>query len=257
MFMVYRNIRQIVRDWQWIAAVLCIVLMLAPGGAWAGIQEIRVVAVGVDSSSVAAEEKAINYARKRAVYLASRKLGIKNVSKVVAKFSALQFNEIIRGANVVQSRRQGEVTYSEVNVTIVDEALRRALKLPTRIYVKSLLPILAQGHIKGLSHITGGGLTENLPRVLPAHLSANIDLSSWHLPNIFNWLREAGNIPEHEMLMTFNCGIGMIAVVGAQDVFMVREALEKSGETVHIIGELSESDEGTPRVTYSDSLCVA
>ena len=130
MFMVYRNIRQIPRDWQWIAALLCIVLMLAPGAARAGIQEIRVVAVGIDSSSVAAEEKAMDYARKRAVYLASRKLGIKNVSKVVAKFSEKQFNDIIRGANVVQSRRQGEVTYSEVNVTIVDEALRRALKLP-------------------------------------------------------------------------------------------------------------------------------
>jgi hypothetical protein len=130
MVMVYRNIRQVPRDWQWIAALLCIVLMLAPGGARAGIQEIRVVAVGIDSSSVAAEEKAMDYARKRAVYLASRKLGIKNVSKVVAKFSEKQFNDIIRGANVVQTRRQGEVTYSEVNVTIVDEALRRALKLP-------------------------------------------------------------------------------------------------------------------------------
>jgi hypothetical protein len=130
MVMVYRNIRQVPRDWQWIAALLCIVLMLAPGAARAGIQEIRVVAVGIDSSSVAAEEKAMDYARKRAVYLASRKLGIKNVSKVVAKFSEKQFNDIIRGANVVQSRRQGEVTYSEVNVTIVDEALRRALKLP-------------------------------------------------------------------------------------------------------------------------------
>ena len=137
------------------------------------------------------------------------------------------------------------------------QTMGEALLSPTRIYVKSLLPILAQGHIKGLSHITGGGLTENLPRVLPAHLSANIDLSTWHLPNIFNWLREAGNIPEHEMLMTFNCGIGMIAVVGAKDVFTVRDALEKAGEAVHIIGELGESAEGKPRVAYSDSLCVA
>jgi phosphoribosylformylglycinamidine cyclo-ligase len=137
------------------------------------------------------------------------------------------------------------------------QTMAEALLSPTRIYVKSLLPILAQGHIKGLSHITGGGLTENLPRVLPAHLSAAIDLSSWHLPNIFNWLREAGTIPEHEMLMTFNCGIGMIAVVAAKDSFMVRDALEKAGEAVHIIGELVESAEGAPRVTYSDSLCVA
>jgi len=133
-----------------------------------------------------------------------------------------------------------------------------ALLSPTRIYVQSLLPILAQGHIKALSHITGGGLTENLPRVLPANLAANIDLTSWHLPAIFDWLRSTGNIPEAEMLMTFNCGIGMIAVVAAKDAFMVREQLEKAGEDVFIIGELIPHEADKPRVSYcGDGLCAA
>jgi phosphoribosylformylglycinamidine cyclo-ligase len=133
-----------------------------------------------------------------------------------------------------------------------------ALLSPTRIYVKSLLPILNAGKIKALSHITGGGLTENLPRVLPANLAASIDITSWHLPNIFEWLRNTGNIPEHEMLMTFNCGIGMIAVVGAQDAFTVREQLEKAGEDVYIIGELIPHEADKPRVIYcGDGLCAA
>jgi phosphoribosylformylglycinamidine cyclo-ligase len=137
-------------------------------------------------------------------------------------------------------------------------SMAEALLSPTRIYVKSLLPVLAKGHIKGLSHITGGGLTENLPRVLPEHLAASIDLTSWHLPSIFDWLRTAGNIPEHEMLMTFNCGIGMVAVVGKNDVFAVREALEKAGEQVSMIGEIVARDTNQPRVQYcGDGLCAA
>ncbi len=138
------------------------------------------------------------------------------------------------------------------------KTMGEALLSPTRIYVKSLLPILAHGHIKGLCHITGGGITENLPRVLPIGIGAEIDLSSWHLPAIFDWLRRTGSIPSEEMLRTFNCGIGMIAVVAAQDGFMVREELEKAGETVSIIGELTSHQGSGERVTYSDSdLCAA
>jgi phosphoribosylformylglycinamidine cyclo-ligase len=88
-------------------------------------------------------------------------------------------------------------------------------------------------------------------------MDADIQLSSWRFPDIFNWLQHEGTISLADMLITFNCGIGMIAVVAAKDAFMVRDALEKAGEAVHIIGELVETAEGTPRVTYSDSLCVA
>jgi phosphoribosylformylglycinamidine cyclo-ligase len=133
-----------------------------------------------------------------------------------------------------------------------------ALLAPTRIYVASLLPILAHGHIKSLAHITGGGLTENIPRALPAHLSASIDLTSWHLPALFDWLRMTGNVSLNDMLSTFNCGIGMVAVVGKHEALAVRSALEKAGEAVSIIGELVASAEGQPRVICcGDNLCVA
>ena len=133
--------------------------------------------------------------------------------------------------------------------------LGEALLTPTRIYVKSLLPVLNKGMVKGLAHITGGGLTENLPRVLPGELKAQIDLTSWHLPPVFEWMKEIGEIPQDEMLRTFNCGIGMILVVGADDVFAVREALEKAGEKVCIIGELITCNE-SPRVSYNETLCA-
>lgn len=132
--------------------------------------------------------------------------------------------------------------------------LGEALLSPTRIYVQSLLPILAQGRIKGLAHITGGGLTENLPRVLPAHLSARIDLGAWKLPNIFAWLQRAGNVPEHEMLTTFNCGIGMIAVVAASEAASVTQALADAGEEVFTLGTLT--DAGDTRVAYHGALCA-
>ena len=130
--------------------------------------------------------------------------------------------------------------------------LGEALLSPTRIYVQSLLPLTNAGNIKALAHITGGGLTENLPRVLPANLSASIDLGAWKLSNIFGWMQKVGTIPEHEMLMTFNCGIGMIAVVGAAEAADVKTALEKSGEDVYVIGTLTEA--GKERVSYKGTL---
>ncbi len=134
--------------------------------------------------------------------------------------------------------------------------MAEALLSPTRIYVKSLLPLTNAGKIKALSHITGGGLTENLPRVLPANLSAQINLDSWKLPHLFEWLRTAaGEIPTHEMLMTFNCGIGMIAVVGASDVEQVTASLTASGEAVSVIGSLIPATD--TRVAYTGQLCAA
>ena len=127
--MMMRTIRQVVGRWQWIAAAGMLVFSL-PMAAFATVQDIRVVGVGVDSSSLQAEKNALEYAKKRAVFLAVRKLGVKNASKVAAKFTPEQHQQIVRGANVVQTRREGEITYLEVNVTLVDEALYHALKLP-------------------------------------------------------------------------------------------------------------------------------
>ena len=126
------------------------------------------------------------------------------------------------------------------------------LLAPTRIYVKSLLPVLAKGHINAMAHITGGGLTENLPRVLPDSLSAAIDLSSWHLPPVFDWMQTVGNIPMDELLRTFNCGLGMILVVPKAHAFDVRRELEDAGEIVSLIGELVPAK--ATRVCYGETL---
>jgi phosphoribosylformylglycinamidine cyclo-ligase len=130
-----------------------------------------------------------------------------------------------------------------------------ALLTPTRIYVKSLLPQIDAGKILGLSHITGGGLTENLPRVLPENVSARIELGSWNYPELFVWMQKTGGISEEEMLRTFNCGIGMIAVVREADAAEVQSALAAAGETVTRIGELTAAT--AQRVAYSGTLCAA
>ncbi|TLD12622.1 uncharacterized protein PgNI_04640 [Pyricularia grisea] len=115
-----------------------------------------------------------------------------------------------------------------------------SLLTPTRIYVKSLLAALnaCQGAVKGLAHITGGGLTENVPRMLPKHLTAEIDVTSFTVPPVFSWLRKAGNVVPAEMARTFNNGIGMAIVVAASNVDDVEKTLQAQGETVFRIGRL-------------------
>ncbi len=125
-------------------------------------------------------------------------------------------------------------------------SLGHALLEPTRIYVKPLLKtIRAKGYraggIKALAHITGGGMVENTPRVLPKGTMAAIDAAQWTLPPVFHWLRRMGNVEDAEMLRTFNCGIGMIAVVGAKDADMVTRLLRKSGETVYRLGTIEKT----------------
>jgi phosphoribosylformylglycinamidine cyclo-ligase len=134
------------------------------------------------------------------------------------------------------------------------KTLGDALLAPTRIYVKALLPSLDAGNIKALAHITGGGLTENLPRVLPEGVSAEINLSAWKLPPVFAWMQKVGNVTQEEMLRTFNCGVGMIAVVSAANVAAVKSALENAGETVFTLGMLTAAS--PERVTYQGSLCA-
>ncbi len=129
------------------------------------------------------------------------------------------------------------------------DTLEKALLEPTRIYVKTLLSLIDKVPIHALAHITGGGITENLPRVLPDGISAQINLSSWEKPLIFQWLQQQGNVSEANMLMTFNCGIGMIVVVSADQAYAALRHLENLGETVFSMGELVEA-EGKPRVIY-------
>jgi phosphoribosylformylglycinamidine cyclo-ligase len=128
-----------------------------------------------------------------------------------------------------------------------DQTLASTLLVPTRIYVKSLLGLFEHDVVKALAHITGGGLSDNLPRVLPEGVVARIDAGSWHAPPVFLWLYEAARMAPEEMLRTFNCGIGMILVVIAEHAADVMRFLGEKGETVYRLGELVAGD-GPPKV---------
>jgi phosphoribosylformylglycinamidine cyclo-ligase len=119
-----------------------------------------------------------------------------------------------------------------------------ALMAPTRIYVKPLLPLVRQGLVHAMAHITGGGLLENIPRVLPAHLHAHVDADGWDQPRLMAFLQAQGHIEPEEMARTFNCGIGMAVVVAPGDVAAVSAALTDEGETVHRIGEIRAGARG-------------
>ena len=123
-------------------------------------------------------------------------------------------------------------------------ALGEILLRPTRIYVRSLLPLIRQGRIRGLAHVTGGGLLENVPRTLPAGTRAVIDADRWPLPPVFAWLKELGHLEAGELARTFNCGIGMVAIVAADKSTEVCSALEACGETVWPIGRIEDRDGG-------------
>ena len=128
--------------------------------------------------------------------------------------------------------------------------LGEALLAPTRIYVKPLLSLLNEIEVHALAHITGGGLTDNLPRVLPQHSCAQIRRDGWQLPGVFGWLQRAGGIADSEMLRTFNCGIGMVVCVAAQAAQRATEVLQAHGETVYRIGEVAACDCEAPCVRY-------
>lgn len=117
-----------------------------------------------------------------------------------------------------------------------ERTLADCIMAPTRLYVKPLLSLMQQITIKGMAHITGGGITENVPRVLPDNVVAEIDSNTWQIPKLFNWLREGGNVEAQEMYRTFNCGIGMVVVVSAEDADVAVKHLQDAGETVSRIG---------------------
>jgi len=116
------------------------------------------------------------------------------------------------------------------------QSLGEALLVPTRIYVRSCLAAIKSGGVRALAHITGGGLSENLPRILPDDQAAALDVNSWPVPPVFDWLAQQGGIDDTEMRRTFNCGIGMAVVVAPQSAAEIQSILEAHGETVHRIG---------------------
>jgi phosphoribosylformylglycinamidine cyclo-ligase len=121
---------------------------------------------------------------------------------------------------------------------------RDVVMAPTRIYVKPLLKLLAALPVKGMAHITGGGLTGNVPRVLPESVTAEIDSAAWTLPPLFQWLQQQGNVTHDEMHRTFNCGIGMAVIVSAADAEQAQRLLEAEGETVYRIGHVRQRNNG-------------
>ena len=133
-----------------------------------------------------------------------------------------------------------EVANADLTATVGHTTLSEALMAPTRIYVKSLLQLIKSLPVHAVSHITGGGLLENIPRVLPENSSAVIDTQSWQLPDVFKWLQKQGNVDATEMYRTFNCGVGMIICVNAADKDNALESLTASGETAWVIGHIAE-----------------
>jgi phosphoribosylformylglycinamidine cyclo-ligase len=133
--------------------------------------------------------------------------------------------------------------------------LGEALLTPTRLYVTSCLAAIREtGAVKALAHITGGGFTENIPRALPKQLGVKIALPSVDVPPVFKWLAATGDVAEAEMLRTFNCGVGMIAIVAPDHADAVAAVLAREGERVKRIGEVVSVADDTPRVSYGGTL---
>ncbi|MEM8501276.1 MAG: phosphoribosylformylglycinamidine cyclo-ligase [Pseudomonadota bacterium] len=139
---------------------------------------------------------------------------------------------------------------AELDSPFENATLGEALLAPTTIYVKPILDLQQSIRINAMSHITGGGLSENIPRVLPDQVSAQINLSSWALPPIFGWLQGAGNITQEEMLRTFNCGVGMVLCVPANQAEKGVAALKQSGLHAWQIGELSTRSAGAAAIEF-------
>lgn len=150
-------------------------------------------------------------------------------------------------------RKVIEVKNADLNEGFADgKTLAETLLTPTKIYVKPLLKLMESIKVKALSHITGGGVLENIPRVLPDYTTAQIDLDSWEMPQIFHWLQEQGNIDLEEMHRTFNCGIGMVICVAKEDADNAIKLLEQEGEQVFTVGSVCKSSEQEPNVVLQN-----
>ncbi len=148
-------------------------------------------------------------------------------------------------------RKVLEVNNTDTNELLNGKSIADHLIEPTKIYVKSILTLLKEVEVHALSHITGGGFWENIPRVLPDSAQAIIDGDSWQWPEIFNWLQEKGNITTHEMYRTFNCGVGMILVVPADSVEQSLKILNDNGENAWHIGEIAAMQPGAEQVVIN------
>lgn len=148
------------------------------------------------------------------------------------------------------ARKVLETGNHTLNQQLHGQTLGSLLLQPTKIYVRPILQLLSHIQIKAMAHITGGGITENLPRVLPENTHALINLESWTPPAIFQWLKDNGDIEQTEMLRTFNCGVGFILCISQADVTTALSILTTAGEKPWVIGQIIEDQKGHPIVAY-------
>ena len=141
------------------------------------------------------------------------------------------------------------ISGARLDQPFANTTLGEALLAPTRIYVKPILKLLEQIEVHAIAHITGGGLTENIPRVLPADTKAVIDLQSWRRPAVFQWLQQQGGVAETEMRRTFNCGVGLVVCTAAEDTERAQAILREAGETVWRLGHIA-AGAGEPFVEF-------
>jgi phosphoribosylformylglycinamidine cyclo-ligase len=140
-----------------------------------------------------------------------------------------------------------ERTGIDLNSDFHGRPLRDVVMAPTRIYVKPMLALMEQLPVKGMAHITGGGLLENIPRVLPENLTAVLRKDSWEIPPLFRWMQQEGNVLDTEMYRTFNCGIGMVVIIAQEHADDATKFLQAAGETVYRIGSIEARAEGQPQ----------
>ena len=183
--------------------------------------------------------------------LAGFAVGVVEKSKIITG-ATIKAGDVVLGLASSGAHSNG---YSLIRRIIAEKKVDLSAKLdgktlsdlilaPTRIYVKPVLALMQKVAVKGLAHITGGGIVDNLPRVLAENLTAHIDGKSWPRPPLFSWLQEQGNVAEAEMLRVFNCGIGMIVIVAAADAKAAAETLRAAGETVWQIGSIAARADG-------------
>jgi phosphoribosylformylglycinamidine cyclo-ligase len=137
-----------------------------------------------------------------------------------------------------------EESHTDMAANFNDKLLMDIIMEPTRIYVKPVLELLKHFPVKGMAHITGGGLVENIPRILPVDLTVVLQRSAWDMPELFSWLQQQGKITDHEMYRVFNCGIGMALIISNEHVEAVMKVLRNAGEVVWHIGTTRQRGEG-------------
>ena len=185
---------------------------------------------------------------------------------VVEKSAIIDGSEVANGDSLIGIASSGphsngyslirkilEVSGAGLEQPFADTSLGEVLLTPTRIYVKPLLQLFKEVPVKAISHITGGGLLENLPRVLPTGCSAHIDTDSWQWPEIFHWLQDSGNVEQAEMYRTFNCGVGMVICVADANAEQAIGILGAAGETAWRIGRIEAAGESDELVQLADS----